>query len=77
MRKLLELSPRPANMLVRRMRSGSTLMAASTSATTTAVITSGGSSFPHKGPSRRDCRSNSKSPRLPRASNKPIQPPRL
>ena len=77
MRKLLELSWRPASRLIARMRSGSTWVIATTSKAAPKTASSSGNSRRASGGQLRVWRNTSNRPMLPSAATIPSQPPRL
>ena len=77
MRKLFELSWRPASRLIARMRSGSTRVIATTSSATPKIVNSSGNSRLLRGGQPRVWRNTSNRPIPPIAATIPSQPPRL
>ena len=77
MRKLLELSPRPATRLATRVRIGSTWVAATAISATATTSRARGSSLRQSGGQWRMLRSSTSSSATPRAASMPSQPPRL
>ncbi len=77
MRKLFELSWRPASRLITRMRSGSTWVIANTSSAPPKTASSSGNSRRARGGQLRVWRNTSNRPMPPSAATIPSQPPRL
>ena len=77
MRKLLELSSRPATRLSTRTRRGSTWVTSTTSAAAASSNSSTGNSRRHRAGQWRVWRMTSSSPSTPNDATMPIQAPRL
>ena len=77
MRKLLELSPRPASRLATRVRMGSICVTATAIAAVATTTSARGTRRRQIGGQSRMLRSTTRSPTTPSDASMPSQPPRL